>query len=179
MTLRLFAAIPIPDDVAAALAELQRGVDGAAWRTREHLHLTLRFFGAVEEPDARELDHELSRVRCAPFEVGLTSATWFGGERPTALVAEVARHEALLALAQDCERAARRAGLQPERRKFSPHITLAYCRTISVETAARFARRVSPIIAPPLWVDRFRLYSSWLGKGPSVYVDEAEYPLEP
>ena len=45
--IRLFAALALPDEIAAGLARRQDGVPGARWRPREALHVTLRFFGEV------------------------------------------------------------------------------------------------------------------------------------
>src|SRR5262249_7785653 len=71
MSLRLFAALEIPDDVAERLLALMKGVSGASWRPRENLHLTLRFFGEVQEPVADEIDAALGEIaiRHAPFEL--------------------------------------------------------------------------------------------------------------
>ena len=66
MSLRLFAALSIPDDVAAQLLALMKGVAGAKWRPRENLHLTLRFFGEITEPVAEDLDAELESGRMPP-----------------------------------------------------------------------------------------------------------------
>ena len=52
--IRLFAGLPVPDDIADRLEPLQTGLDGARWRGREHFHVTLGFFGDVIEPAARE-----------------------------------------------------------------------------------------------------------------------------
>ncbi len=179
MSLRLFAAIAVPDEIADRLAPLQRGVQGAAWRPREALHLTLRFFGEIDERLAEELDHELGRIRIPPFEVGLEGAGWFGRERPSTLWVGVADNPPLAALAEACERAARRAGLEPETRSFAAHITLAYCKGTGPEDAARFAQRLALFRAEPFLADRFFLMSSWSGKRVSTYVPEAEYPLTP
>ncbi len=177
MSLRLFAAIPLPDDLRARLRPLQRGVSGAAWRPPENFHLTLRFFGEVTEDLAAALDDELARVRGQPFDVTLCGAGWFGGARPSALWVGVAPSAPLTTLAGRCERAARRAGLAPESRKFTPHVTLAYCHGTAPPDAARFVERLARFKADAMTVDRFHLYSSWMGKGPSRYVAEAEYPL--
>ncbi|MBK8544651.1 MAG: hypothetical protein IPL62_14550 [Caulobacteraceae bacterium] len=59
MSLRLFAALSIPDHIAERLLPLMKGVGGAKWRPRENLHLTLRFFGELTEPVAEYLDSEL------------------------------------------------------------------------------------------------------------------------
>lgn len=177
MSLRLFAALPLPEEIRARLRPLQRGVSGAAWRPPENFHLTLRFFGEVTEDLAEELDDELARVRVAPFALTLQGAGWFGGARPNALWVGVAASPPLTTLAGQCERAARRTGLPPEGRKFAPHVTLAYCHGATAQDAARFAERLGRFQTPAIAVDRFHLYSSWMGKGPSRYCVEAEYPL--
>ena len=47
--IRLFAALPIPFDVAETLARRQSGLPGARWRPVEALHVTLAFYGDVDE----------------------------------------------------------------------------------------------------------------------------------
>ena len=49
MSIRLFAALDLPDHIAEPLLWLMRGVGGAKWRPRENLHLTLRFFGEIDQ----------------------------------------------------------------------------------------------------------------------------------
>lgn len=177
MTLRLFAAIALPDEIKDRIAPLQRGVAGAAWRARESLHLTLRFFGEIDETFARQLDDELALVRAGPFELTLKSAGWFGGAEPHAVWLGVEESVLLTTLAQRCERAARRAGLAAETRKFVPHVTLAYCRGTPPEEAARFAARLALFQSAPFLVDRFGLFSSWPSKLQNRYALEAQYPL--
>ncbi len=177
MSLRLFAGIPLPALAATQLTPLQRGVDGAAWRPTENFHITLRFFGDVDEVCAEQLDGELGRITAPPFDITISGSGWFGGSTPSALWLGVAHNASLHCLAERCEAAARRAGFVPESRKYCPHVTLAYCRGVPHAEAAKFAQRTSLVRIGPILVDRFYLYSSWLGKGPSRYVVEAEYPL--
>ena len=49
MSLRLFIAIPIPEDITERLLTLEADVPGASWRLPEHFHLTLRFLGEIDE----------------------------------------------------------------------------------------------------------------------------------
>jgi len=180
MSIRLFAAIAVPDHVAERLLALMKGVPGANWRPRENLHLTLRFFGEVAEPVAAEIDIALSEVadRTAPFEVALKGVGAFGGADPHALYAGVAENDALKKLAADCERAARRSGLKPESRKFMPHVTLAYLSNAPLERVQAFEQRLGLFEAPAFYVDSVGLYSSWTRKsGPNLYRLDAEYPL--
>ena len=45
MSLRLFIAIPVPEDITERLLTLETDVPGASWRLPEHFHLPLRFLG--------------------------------------------------------------------------------------------------------------------------------------
>lgn len=111
MSLRLFAALSIPDDVAAQVLTLMKGVPGAKWRPRENLHLTLRFFGEITEPVAEDLDAELEAATrgLEPFELRLKGAGSFGGADPHALWIGAAKSDSLNQLAAACEKAARRS----------------------------------------------------------------------
>jgi 2'-5' RNA ligase len=175
--LRLFAAISLPEEIVARLTPLQKGVAGASWRPAETLHLTLRFFGEIDEGLARELDAELAEIDAAPFEMRLKGAGSFGGRQPSALWAGVEAPADLARLAAAAERAARRAGLPPERRGFVPHVTLAYLHGATDADAARYQERLGPFVTPAFWVDQFALYSSWPTKRGTRYVEEATYPL--
>jgi len=180
MSLRLFAALDLPDDVAERLLALMKGVPGAQWRPRENLHLTLRFFGEVQEPVAEEIDSALAEIalRNKPFDLTLKAAGSFGGADPHALYVGAAKNEALDKLAADCERAARRVGLKPEPRKFTAHVTLAYLSGTELSRVQAFETRLGLFETKPFRVDHFTLYSSWVRKSaPSLYRLEAEYPL--
>jgi 2'-5' RNA ligase len=175
---RLFAAIAVPHDLAEALSARQRGVEGARWRPLEALHITLRFFGDVQERVADDLAAELERAAGAPFDLVLTGAGAFGeGDRLRALWAGVEDSSPLKALAARCESAARRAGLAPETRNYAPHVTLAYLRGADPAKAAAWIAANNLLRSPPFRVERFGLYSSWLGEGGSRYELERSYRL--
>ena len=177
MSLRLFLAVPIPEDIADRLLVLESDVPGASWRTAEQYHLTLRFIGEVDEPTARDIDTELGRVVAAPFDIALAGAGSFGGREPTALWAGVDAPPALFQLAQSCETAIRNAGLPPESRKYRPHVTLAYLHgTLDVEVA-RFLADAAEFRTAPFRVDHFCMYSSRATRSGSRYIEEAVYPL--
>jgi RNA 2',3'-cyclic 3'-phosphodiesterase len=178
MSLRLFAALALPDDIAALVLAQQRGVPGAHWRPRENLHLTLRFFGELSEPVAHDLDAELASFSAAPFELRLKGAGSFGGADPRTLWIGARASPALDHLAAACERAARRLRLKPEPRKFAPHVTLASLRGAALDRVQAFEARLALFESPPFRVESFGLYSSFVRKSaPSHYRLEAEYPL--
>ena len=127
---RLFAAIRPPAPVIDALLALEGGpelhIPGARWQDEDQLHLTLRFFGEVEAAQAEDLAEALAGVSFSPFALALRGVGHFERKgRPHTLWAGLAPSEPLAALQRRVEHAARRAGLPPESRKFTPHITLA------------------------------------------------------
>ena len=180
MSLRLFAALYIPDDIAERLLPLQKGIGGAKWRPRENFHITLRFFGEVVEPVADDIDGELSAIaeNHAPVEITLKGAGTFGGADPHALWMGVVESAPLRKLAADCERAARQAKLKPEPHAFKPHVTIAYLNNAPLDRVQSFEQRFALFETPPFRVESFGLYSSFTRKSaPSLYRLEAEYPL--
>ena len=176
--IRLFAAIPAPDEIAEALARRQTGLNGARWRAPDQLHLTLRFFGEVREDVARDLDSELSAIGGGPFDIVLEGVGAFGeGHDIHAVWAGVAESPELKRLAKACETAARRARLRAESRQYRPHVTLAYLRRPEPDKVAAWIQANNLLKSPPIRVDRFGLYSSFLASEGAQYRLEAEYPL--
>ncbi|CAN5317345.1 RNA 2',3'-cyclic phosphodiesterase [soil metagenome] len=176
--IRLFAAIAVPSSVVEVLAPLQQGLRGARWRPPEALHITLRFFGDIDERTADDLDAELSAITAAPFDVALKGTGYFGeGKGMNAVWAGVEGNSALNNLAKRCEGAARQAGLKPEKRHYLPHLTLAYLRGALEPDLAVWLQASSLLAIDPFAVDRFGLYSSWQGARQSSYRLEREYLL--
>jgi len=174
---RLFAALPVPPEIAGPLSDLQKDLPGASWRPIENFHITLRFFGELDTPTARELDADLANIDARQMQLEINGMGWFGRREPRAVWARITPDEQLERLAGACERAARRLGLPPDKARYTPHITLAYCHNTPLEEAMRWCDTHGAYRAGPFWADRFHLYESHMGRGPSRYTEEAEYPL--
>lgn len=177
--IRLFAALEPPPEIAEGLARRQQGLPGAKWRPLDALHLTLRFFGEVDEATASGLDEALAELRGEAFDLELQGVGAFGDtDRVRAVWAGVAENAALRRLASRCETAARRAGLAPEKRTFRPHVTLAYLtRHADPARVARWVQEHNLLHSPPWTAPEFHLYSSWSGPDGSRYDRERTYPL--
>lgn len=176
---RIFAAIEVPRDVGEKLQLISKKVIGASWRPIENYHITLAFFGEVTQLTAEALDEQLQTIQAPQMQLHLKSTGWFGGADPHSLWAGLKPVPALIDLAGKCERAGRHVGLRMERRAYRPHVTLAYCHGTPLDEAVSFCQKHAFLDIGPFWADRFHLYSSWFGKGPSRYVQETEYPLGP
>ncbi len=176
--IRLFAALSLPGETGEALQRRQTGVEGARWRPLEALHVTLRFFGEIREDIARDLDLELTGLSAKAFDIELAGVGAFGeGADIHAIWAGVADNPALHRLAKACEMAARRVGLKAETRNYRPHVTLAYLRHADPAEVGAWVQANNLMKSPPIRVDRFGVYASFLGSEQAHYRLEAEYPL--
>jgi 2'-5' RNA ligase len=176
---RLFTGIEIPPDIGQALGILRGGLPGARWITPDNYHLTLRFIGDVDEVTAQEVALALGRVRRAPFELHMEGLTSFGGRRPRAVVANVAPAQALLDAQAEQERLMQRIGLEPEGRKYTPHVTLARLRDSSSLDVADYLSARGYFRTTAFAVSRFVLFSARESVGGGPYVVEAAYPFTP
>ena len=174
---RLFTGLEIPRDVAFRLSLLRGGVSGAKWIEADDYHLTLSFIGNVDELIASDAADELSRIAARPLSVRLTGLSSFGGEKPRAIIALADPTSDLLSLQSGNERALRRAGIELERRKFTPHVTIARVRGASPAAIAAFLGE-RPIEPLEFRAERFVLYSARTSQGGGPYVIEAAYPLD-
>jgi RNA 2',3'-cyclic 3'-phosphodiesterase len=174
---RLFTGLEVPPAIAAELAMLRGGIPGARWTSPENHHVTLRFIGDVDPYLAGEAAETLNEIRRPSFSVKIDGLSWFGADKPRAIVATVKPTSPLVELQAEHERRLRRVGLAPESRKFTPHVTIARLRSPSPHAVADYLSVRGYF--PPLQfaATRFVLFSSRDSVGGGPYVVEAAYPL--
>ena len=119
----------------------------------------------------------LGRIRRRPFEVRVDGLTSFGGKKPRAVVATVTASQALMEAQAEQERMMQRIGLEPEGRKYTPHVTLARLRDTSSRGVADYLSARGHFQTRSFPISRFVLFSSRASVGGGPYVVEASYPL--
>ena len=174
---RLFAGLEIPAEIGQSLSNLRGGLPGARWIDPENYHVTLRFIGDIDGMSANEIASMLFRVNRKPFEVKVQGLQSFGGRKPRAVVASVEPCRPLIELQAELERLMQRLGLEPEGRKFTPHVTLARLRDASSRDVAEYLSSRGPLFGSSFRVSRFVLFSARASVGGGPYVVEADYPL--
>jgi len=177
--MRLFVALELPFDLRQRLAMLSGGgIPGARWVPAENYHLTLRFIGETQGYRAEEIDQALAALRARSFALTLAGVGVFNkGGRSVSLWVGVERNPALEHLQTKIETALQRCGLEPERRRYTPHVTLARLDNAPEGKLAGFVQANNLFRAEPVAVEHFTLFSSLLGKDQAVYTPEVEYPL--
>ncbi len=176
---RLFVAIPLPDPLRRQLAGLAYGLPGARWVPEGQFHLTLRFIGEVDGALFRDISSALATVRGPAFTMQVKGVGCFGGRKGARVLwAGVRAGDGLRLLQQRVENTLVQTGVEPERRRFSPHITLARFRTPPPrERLGRFLAGNNLFASDTVEVQAFCLYSSLLSPKGATHRVEAEYPL--
>lgn len=135
--MRLFIAVNFPEEIKKTLGAFTRSLSqipsDLKWVREDNLHLTVQFLGNVSEEQVPAVSTALqnSVAGIAPFKLVLEGigafpsiarprVLWVGinGDTPT-----------LLMLHRQVQREMELLGFEPEKRKFSPHLTLARARS--------------------------------------------------
>jgi 2'-5' RNA ligase len=178
MTLpRLFTGLEIPAEVGQTLSSLRGGLPGARWIDPKNYHVTLRFIGDIDGLYANEIASMLLRINRKPFEVRLQGVTSFGGKKPRAVVVAVEPSRPLIELQAEHERLMQRLGLDPEGRKFTPHVTLARLYDVRSQDVADYLSVRGYFPSQSFLASRFALFSSRASTGGGPYVVEGSYAL--
>jgi len=164
-------------------ASLAERVDGVRWARPETLHLTVHFFGTIDEAhaanavdlvfpivsDAPTFDVELGRLS-AFRPRGAPRVLWLG---PASEVAQ------LTALALECRKILRSAGFGVESRQYNPHCTLGRVRAQWSEGAhSTWASVVAePVPLMHFTATRLVLYESRSAPGGAVYTERSVLPF--
>ncbi|MCR5735649.1 MAG: RNA 2',3'-cyclic phosphodiesterase [Lachnospiraceae bacterium] len=120
--MRLFVAIELSDEMKKAAIKIlhdlkEAGVTGS-FTPVQNLHLTLCFIG--EMPDSKPVEDALSTVKFKPFKLDYTETGHFGD----LLYVATRGGQGINSLASDIRKALDNAGIEYDRKKFTPHITL-------------------------------------------------------
>jgi 2'-5' RNA ligase len=172
--LRLFVGIALPPQLKLRLSLICSGVPGARWVDPGNYHLTLRFIGEVDEGVASDIDAALVQLRAKPFDLALTGIGRFGDRM---LWVGVDKSPPLIHLHDKVESALIRLGLEPETRRYAPHVTLARLRNASEARLQDFIAEHALFRSDPFRVERFSLVASYLTKSGAIYEDQADYEL--
>ena len=124
--MRLFTAIlleePVKDALEAAIERLRRRTIRGRFTRSENLHLTLVFIGETDSEDRAV--RAMEAVQAGPIKLIFTGGGRFYQTGGDIYWAGVQSSPALLELYHNVRAALDTEGLSPERRKYTPHLTL-------------------------------------------------------
>jgi len=171
--MRLFIGIPVcpTPELGQACRALQRSHPGIRLVPPENWHVTLRFLGEMEEANLVIDAMRLAVEGVARFSLSIRGV----GAFPEARCARVAwagiDSERISRVEEKLRFATRELGSPPERRPFSPHLTLA--RLQPAENISDWVEKLRNRLFHRTVVEELVLYRSELGARGPVYIREA------
>lgn len=179
MSHRLFVGIRPPAAIRDALIDLMEGIDHARWQDEDQLHLTLRFIGEVDRHQADELADRLQMAKGPQPDIAIGGVGTFAKNgRVHTLWAGIDPTPELIGLQRRIERICVAAGLEPEHRKYHPHVTLARLNRASGPLDS-FLLQHQGLRLGPWRAEAYILYEATLRPDGSIYEPVVRYSLEP
>ncbi|GGB70423.1 RNA 2',3'-cyclic phosphodiesterase [Blastomonas aquatica] len=171
--MRLFLAFVPPPSIRQTLLGTMHALPGARWQSDAQLHVTLRFIGDVDRHCADALMLALRHERFARIEALLDGFGHFERRgRVDQLWAGLGPREPLNALHAKLDRLCVGIGLEPEGRRYVPHITLARLARSTAPSPEQLAGWLSaqpPLPSDTFVFDRLVLMESHMGRDGSMY----------
>jgi 2'-5' RNA ligase len=132
MEIRSFLAFDLPLEIKKIIShvsqEMKRSLRNVRWVRTENIHITMVFMGNIPAGDIESLGRFVGKVckQYGTFNIALTGAGFFGGRRnPRVLwIGLTGDLERMSLLRDDLQAALRPYGINEEKRRFSPHLTL-------------------------------------------------------
>lgn len=176
--LRLFVGLALPAAAAARIMHLHHRLPGARWIAPENLHITIAFIGDVETPQAEDIHNALSVLRCPAPTLRLKDLGSFGeAHRSRALWLGIDPPRALDALHERVAAALRRARVKLEKRRFTPHVTIARLGEVEPTAMASLLNRNIEAASAPFTPEALTLFRSYRGRDGAHYEALESYPL--
>jgi len=131
-TTRTFIAVEASDEVyaqaLAAINMLRPLTDNVRWVAPDNLHWTLQFLGEVDDTDVYEICRAVNRVAAelAAFQLGALGVTAFPSiDKPRAIWLGAGEgSDALCQLQDGIEDQMAQLGYRPDRKRYTPHLTI-------------------------------------------------------
>ncbi len=176
--MRLFAAVyPSPEALAHLRAALPAPDPALRWTTEEQWHLTVAFYGSVDDAVVPELTERLGRAagRTPPLSLRIAGAGRFG--RTVLWLGLDGDLDPLHRLAERAVAAGRRSGLAMEDRRFRAHLTLARARDRAGADLRPYVDALRAYAGPAWIADELVLVRSTLGRPRAHHEPYATWPL--
>jgi len=135
--LRCFIAISLPEELKAKISGIQEKLKAAgadvSWTRPEGMHLTLKFFGEIEDKRIPKIEKALDAVvdGIPTFTLSVSGMGTFPDMRRPRVIWIGLKEDGgnLLRLQKGVEEELKKTGFPSEDRRFTPHITLGRIRS--------------------------------------------------
>jgi 2'-5' RNA ligase len=177
---RLFVAAEMPEEIRTGYAQVQEVIRRSRARLSlvepENMHITLKFIGEIPGSLLPAIASSLKTVTGSPFSLDLGTITLNSPRSPRVIWGEIHDKGGCRDLAGRVEAALVPLGIPAEKRRFTPHITIARIKQLHPSIFEEVAE-ISNSCSGSFAIDRFVLKKSDLTANGPVYSDILEVPL--
>lgn len=178
MMIRLFIAIDIPETICKEVEGIGRSIPNARPVPAEQLHLTLKFIGEVDGSTFLDIQEILGEIIHPKFSLCLKGVGTFPPRgTPRILWAGVEPVKNTIALRNSIERELSTINVPREKKKYTPHLTLARLKNSPTPALQNFLAGNAFLKTPYFPVDTYSLYSSQLSPKGAIHTLESSYSL--
>jgi len=186
-TIRSFIALDIPDDLKikldSYLKQLREISPKIKWAKSESIHLTIKFLGDITQSKKENLDKLLAKLSTSlqAFELSTGEFNAFPSKlkpRVIWLGLKANPQELLNILYHDVEEQLESIGFKPEKKKFSPHLTLGRIKFPVAMDDVWNLLELQPMPEFSFKVNELVLYQSVLKTTGAEYLVQGKYSLQ-
>lgn len=179
--MRAFLAIEISDDIKQYLKTIIKSmagkVDGVKWVNEEGQHITLNFFGEIEEARAWKIKEAVSMLekKYSPFVATTKGLSAFPDKKRARVIVVTLEKgvDNIKMIFNDIEHGLSMLGIEKEKRELTPHITLGRRKI----PAPLLDRDIIEMEEKIFIIDRLVLFKSTLTKEGPIYTPVWEIKL--
>jgi 2'-5' RNA ligase len=188
--MRTFIAVDFPPEIISKVAKIieyfktQTPEKAMKWVPVENLHLTVKFLGDVPEARLEQVENIISGSLkgIPPFKVEVGGLGIHPNKhKPRVIWLNIACEQTLMDIHQNLNHALADAGIEPDNRVYSPHLTIARIRDQTVkETRQGIGRTLAEFKVDKLGevtINEVILYKSELTRAAPVYSPILRQPL--
>ena len=165
--IRSFIAIPLSEPVRTAVLEIQnhlkKKLADIRWVRPETMHLTLHFFGDIDEEKLEKAQAVMVSIESLfpPFSVSLSGVGAFPSPHRARVFWLGVHSDRIAELHDTLSARLEQVGFACDRRPFRPHLTLGRSRSHALK-AGHILSQEKDIVAGEMTVDRLVLFESEL-----------------
>jgi 2'-5' RNA ligase len=172
--MRLFVAIEIESDIRdrmeAFMQQWKTKISNARWVRPQGLHITLKFLGNVKDERRAGIEQALRQIHAPRFQISVQGIGVFPNPKsPRVLWVGIRADDGLASLAAQVDQQMVCNGFEPEKRAFSPHVTLARLKERSGKSEIEKALSVPESNFGTMTARAFHLYESNVSPQGSIY----------
>lgn len=172
-----FVGIDLPTSIKQHLAQLCFGLPNVRWTELENFHVTLRYFGRINDPLISDIKEALAKIEFPSFTFMLKGVDHFHSHRHGVLWVGTSASETVVKFKKEIDVALKELEIIPDERTYVPHVTLGRYEKLNAARLADYLMTHRFFESLEMTASHFHLFRSRQTPKRVFYEKMAEYPF--